>query len=170
MDGEFGNDGVRIGSDDLASNEKKARQKLEKIVRKLSDRHLVRLSAWLDGLRNSDNLRIESASPSLVSLSPGNKDLRLELISSLSGLRQDASRVISSTSRLNIQVNQGMNEARACSAQTIDQNPNEKPVSSLEGTQSVTVRAEMTKKRIPKKINKQRRFRRIKINYRTKIR
>lgn len=170
MDAEYGNDGVRICSDDLASNEKKARQKLEKIVRKLSDRHLVRLSAWLGGLRNSDNLRIESASPSLVSLSPGNKDLRLELVNSLSGLRQDASRVISSTSRLNIQVHQGMNKARARSAQTIGQNPNEKPVSSIEGTQSVTVRAEMAEKRISKKINKQRRFRRIQIKYRKESR
>lgn len=88
------------------SSEHQVRARLETIVRRLSTRHLVRLSAWLDGLRNSDNLVLESAS--LVSLSPAKESLRLELIRRLSTLKQDISNVLSSASRLNIH---GTNEA-----------------------------------------------------------
>lgn len=165
------NDGVVSGSDNLSSNVNKARGKLEKIVQKLSNRHLVRLSAWLDGLRNSDNLVVRVESASLVSLSPGNNDLRLELISRLSVLRQDVSTVISSASRLNIDAhNKGMNnQAHAArSAQNLAKNPNANVVASLEGVQAVSTssaRAELSKKRTPKTKNKQNRSRRIQINY-----
>ncbi len=90
------------GTDKHASaDENKARRKLEKIVSKLSTRHLVRLSAWLDGLRNSDNL-VAAESASLIALSPAKDELRRELIGRLSALKQDVSTVLSSASRLNV--------------------------------------------------------------------
>ena len=149
-------------NNDSQSNEHQARAKLETIVRRLSTRHLVRLSAWLDGLRNSDNL-VHVDSASLVSLSPAKDELRRELISRLSALKQDVSTVLSSASRLSIRVQDGMNNDRAQTPEandsaTVDRNRN--AVASLEGMSAAPAsRAELPTKRIAKK------KRRIKISY-----
>lgn len=155
-------DDVRTGNETHVPDENKARRKLEKIVQKLSTRHLVRLSAWLDGLRNSDNL-VHVDSASLVSLSPAKDELRRELISRLSALKQDVSTVLSSASRLSIRVQDGMNNDRAQTPEandsaTVDRNRN--AVASLEGMPAAPAsRAELPTKRIAKK------KRRIKISY-----
>jgi len=148
---------LRSGSDALLTEEIKARGKLKKIVPKLSNRHLVRLSAWLDGLRNADNL-IRGESASLVSLSRADDNLRLEMINRLSLLRQDVSTVISSASRLNIKVHQGAVEAHAHFARGNDSMP-------LEAVQASAERVTMRNNRIPKRKTKQHRVRRIKISY-----
>ena len=123
-----------------------ARKKIQEIAQKISDKHLVRLSAWLDGLRNSDGLvaravneneHDELSAASLVSLSSEKNALRLELIAKLSVLKQEISRVLSSTSRLllpNVEQQVGRQSQRqqeesavhvdARSAPTIDQNSN----------------------------------------------
>ena len=180
-DDECGNnDGVVSGSsnNNLSSNANQAaRGKLETIVQKLSNRHLVRLSAWLDGLRNSDNLVVLVESASLVSLTPSNNDLRLELIDRLSVLRQDVSTVVSSASRLNIDAHNkepiGRQAAHAArSVLNLAQNstaidvvsPAEKVLQAVSNSSSST-RTELSKKRTLKKKNKQNRFRRIQINY-----
>ena len=86
------------------------RNKLEKTIQKLSSRHLIRLSAWLDGLRNSDSLVLMD-SASLVALSSKNTELRLKLIKRLSVLKEEVTRVLSSASRLNIQVDKRKDQA-----------------------------------------------------------
>lgn len=151
---------VNIGDNSISSN---ARRNLEKIVQKLSNRYLVRLSAWLDGLRNSDNL-VWSESSSLVSLPPANDKLRLELIDSLSALKQDASTAIASASRLSIWVNETMNDAQAHSAQRNMRSRSRNGLLQLEGVPVVATGAEFSNRRIGRKNNK-RKFQRIKINY-----
>lgn len=84
-----------------------ARKKLEKLVDKLTTRHLSRLTLWLDGLRNADGLKLQSASSSLVSLPSESLAPRLNLIHQLTVTKQEVSRVLSSSSRLNIDARKG---------------------------------------------------------------
>jgi hypothetical protein len=86
------------------------RKKLEKTIQKLASRHLIRLSAWLDGLRNSDSLVLMD-SASLVALSSKNTELRLKLIKRLSVVKEEVTRVLASASRLNIQVDKRKDQA-----------------------------------------------------------
>ena len=148
-------------NDDHALEINKVRRRLETIVRKLSIKHLVRLSAWLDGLRNSDNL-VKTESSSLVSLSQENSDLRLELIDQLSALRQDVSRIISSAMRLNIKAHKGTNEVHT--------NPN-RNIANLRNGNVVSLRGrvqavpQFSNQSLPKKTNTHDRFRKIKIKF-----
>jgi hypothetical protein len=181
-DDECGNnDGGVSGTNDNnpSSNlNQAARGKLETIVQKLSNRHLVRLSAWLDGLRNSDNLVVRVESASLVSLSPRNNNLRLELIDRLTVLRQDVSTVVSSASRLNIGdhdkepiISQQAAPAGRSVLNLVENSTASDVVSPAErvlqavSNSSTSARAELSKKRTLKKKNKKNRFRRIQINY-----
>ncbi|VEU39546.1 unnamed protein product [Pseudo-nitzschia multistriata] len=113
-----GKGGLPPGAAEVPSREAQAaRRRLAAIVRRLSERHLVCLTAWLDGLRNSDGLvpagnnnnnnnnsssssANEARPASLVSLSREQTALRLETIERLSALKQDVSRVLSSAARL----------------------------------------------------------------------
>ena len=81
-----------------------ARKKLEKYTRQLSERHLNRLTLWLDGLRSADNLTKKTKSASLVTLSSETSRLRVSLIQELTESKEQVSRVLSSASRLNIAV------------------------------------------------------------------
>jgi hypothetical protein len=90
---------------DQAANQSRdidIRKKLEIYIQKLSSRHLTRISAWLDGLRNADNLALQPGSASLVSLSSELMKLRINLIGQISESKQAILRAISSASRLNI--------------------------------------------------------------------
>ena len=78
-----------------------AKQKLRTCVQKLSNVHLPRLTAWLDGLRNSDNLTIEK-SGSLVLLSSENIGKKVEYIDLFSDFKQEVSRILAASSRLEI--------------------------------------------------------------------
>jgi hypothetical protein len=98
------------------------RKKLEMTIQKLASRHLIRLSAWLDGLRNSDSLVLMD-SASLVSLSSKSIELRLKLIKRLSVLKEDVTRVLSSASRLNIQVDKRKEQDQAHIGAVATQNP-----------------------------------------------
>mmetsp|Transcript_13887 Transcript_13887/g.29242 ORF Transcript_13887/g.29242 Transcript_13887/m.29242 type:complete len:594 (-) Transcript_13887:20-1801(-) len=171
-----------------------ARKKLQEISQKISDKHLVRLSAWLDGLRNSDGLVVRavnehdepSSATSLVSLSSEKNVLRLNLIGKLSVLKQEISRVLSSTSRLllpNVQQQVGRQsreeENAARSAPTIDQNSNgcddvSLPLRGVMGLGLVagagtwTSFGKSSQKRKTKSVQqRQRQRRRIEINYNT---
>ena len=118
MRGDYANMRVDVGTNNQVSNVNSSKKKLEKLVEKLSNKHFVRLSAWLDGLRNADNL-CGTESASLVSISQEKNNLRLYLIKIISTLKQDISRIISSASQLNIQAFKGHDEFRCTrSAQT----------------------------------------------------
>eukprot|EP00531_Pseudo-nitzschia_arenysensis_P014697 CAMPEP_0116136364 /NCGR_PEP_ID=MMETSP0329-20121206/11684_1 /TAXON_ID=697910 /ORGANISM="Pseudo-nitzschia arenysensis, Strain B593" /LENGTH=623 /DNA_ID=CAMNT_0003631225 /DNA_START=49 /DNA_END=1917 /DNA_ORIENTATION=+ len=144
------------GTDKNAADEKKARRTMQKIVSKLATRHLVRLSAWLDGLRNSDNL-VAAESASLVALSPAKDELRRELIGRLSALKQDVSTVLSSASRLNIRgqnkdtTNIGEEQTTTSETNTGASDQNRSAVVSLEGMPAAPAsRAELGNKRLSK--------------------
>ncbi len=152
-----------------ASKENQARTTLEKIVRRLSTRHLVRLSAWLDGLRNSDNLVLSEESASLVSLSPSKESLQLELIRGLSALKQDISTVLSSASRLNIKA-QKQDEGVATIPTLSETNSATVPngPSSLlpfQGMAAAPPARRASANGPAQKKSKQKKFRRIQINY-----
>ena len=152
-----------------ASTDNQARVKLEKIVKRLSTRHLVRLSAWLDGLRNSDNLVLSKESASLVSLSPAKESLRLELIRGLSTLKQDISTVLSSASRLNIKAHEtdGAATTPMPSETNVSVVPNGTSSLPFQGIAAAPParRAAASSNGPPRNKRKQRKIRRIQINY-----
>lgn len=78
------------------------RKKLEKCIQKLSQNHLPRQTAWLEGLRNADTLVMTFSS--LVSMSSQSRKQRLDLVERLSELKQQITNTISSASRLRIDV------------------------------------------------------------------
>jgi hypothetical protein len=78
--------------------------KLENHTKVLAGRHLPRLTRWLDGLVNADNLVVGASS--LVSLPASTAKQRKDLVDQLSGLKQEASSIISSASRLDIKPNE----------------------------------------------------------------
>jgi len=136
----------------------RARRRLRAIVRKLSDTHLVRLSAWLDGLRHSDGLKAvvhrgndndkDNHAASLVAVSSETNALRRERIEELSAAKHDIARVVASASRLlrnedddndndngnkNEQENQPENQANE---EGKDSNPRPATISALRGISS----------------------------------
>ena len=90
---------------------KQAEAKVQRIIQKLATRHLLRLSAWLDGLRNSDGLVLlprdtstdtttttitNASSSSLVALSAQQQEHRLFLIQKFAGLKDEMTRLMAS--------------------------------------------------------------------------
>ena len=73
-----------------------------KCVKVLTRRHMTRLSMWVDGLTNADNLVLENSS--LVSLPSVTAQQRYELVERLSNLKQEVSSILSSASKLNIEI------------------------------------------------------------------
>lgn len=88
--------------DDEAQRKMRTRQKLQICVQKLSSVHLPRLTAWLDGLRNSDNLIVEPESGSLVLLSSTKSVTKAYHIDVYSRLKQEIARILAAASRLRI--------------------------------------------------------------------
>jgi len=139
------------------------RKKLERIIQKLSNRHLIRLSAWLDGLRNSDSLDLMNSSISLVSMSYEKNELRLKLIERISALKEDVSGVLSSAKRLNIQIYKNKEKAH-CGVAT--QNSSIRGLLHHKGTGDICERVSFETSRKNKQKSRRYRTRMIKINLR----
>jgi hypothetical protein len=81
-----------------AQQDSRTLEKLRKLVHLLVDRHLPRLSLWLDGLTNADNLVLKSSA--LVLLPPASTERRQQLVEKLSELKRSVSSILSSAAKL----------------------------------------------------------------------
>jgi hypothetical protein len=81
-----------------AQQDSRTLEKLRKLVHSLVDRHLPRLSLWLDGLTNADNLVLKSSA--LVLLPPASTERRQQLVEKLSELKRSVSSILSSAAKL----------------------------------------------------------------------
>ena len=91
------------GSNNQYSSE--TMEALQKYVRLLNDRHMPRLSAWVEGLTNSDNLTptlngSREVSSALVSLGADTVRRRHELLEQLANLKKTVASVLSSAMKL----------------------------------------------------------------------
>jgi hypothetical protein len=86
----------------------------KKCVKLLAVRHMTRLSMWLDGLTNADNLVIDSSS--LVSLPSDVAHLRNNLVERLSDLKRTISSILSSASRLSVETVEAGNPSSSASS------------------------------------------------------
>lgn len=81
--------------------------KFLKCVSRLSRRHMPRLSVWLEGLRNADNLVTSTNGKSLVSLPSDAASRRSQLVQRLTELKQTISSVLKSAVKLDINTGTG---------------------------------------------------------------
>jgi hypothetical protein len=89
-----------------------ARQRLDKAVRILSSRHLPRLTAWVEAVRQADNLVASDTSASaLVSMSPEAVRRRNDILRRLLELKTVVMQVLSSANRLGLETNAITNNA-----------------------------------------------------------
>jgi hypothetical protein len=84
----------------VQTQENKSTERLIKCVQLLSHRHMPRLSAWVEGLTNADNLVLESSS--LVLLPSATAQLRVELLERLLALKRMVASVLSAAQRLEV--------------------------------------------------------------------
>jgi len=78
----------------------KALTRLKSCVHRLGKRHLPRLSAWINGLTNADNLDLKDST--LISLSSDQVQLRRYLIEELTQRKQKVASVLASAARLQL--------------------------------------------------------------------
>ncbi len=115
---------------DAEAEEKRAAAlgKFQKCVSLLARRHMPRLSVWLEGLRNADNLVLVKAS--LVSLPSETASRRRKLIDMLTEMKQSVSSVLTSASRLDV---------NKCNGEDVDGAP-ESAIPSSESTALLSLR------------------------------
>jgi hypothetical protein len=79
-----------------------ARERFSKLVGFLSDRHLPRIRAWLEGLSRADRLQFPSPQSSLVLMPPDKSQKRAELHQRLITLKEQVSSILESAARLGL--------------------------------------------------------------------
>ena len=84
----------------VQTQDNRSTERLKKCVQLLSHRHMPRLSAWVEGLTNADNLVLESSS--LVLLPSATAQLRVELLERLLALKRMVASVLSAAQRLEV--------------------------------------------------------------------
>jgi hypothetical protein len=84
----------------VQTQDNKSSERLKKCVQLLSHRHMPRLSAWVEGLTNADNLVLDSSS--LVLLPSSTSQLRVELLKRLLSLKRVVASVLSAAQRLEV--------------------------------------------------------------------
>jgi hypothetical protein len=84
----------------VQTQDNKSTERLKKCVQLLSHRHMPRLSAWVEGLTNADNLVLESSS--LVLVPSATAQLRVELLERLLVLKRMVASVLSAAQRLEV--------------------------------------------------------------------
>jgi hypothetical protein len=111
IDFENPNTSIDNADDDGPAKNPQALSKLQKCVKLMASRHLPRLTLWLEGLTNADNLvsLMETSSSSLVSLPSSTAQLRSNLVERLSDLKQAISSILSSATRLNLETGEEVN-------------------------------------------------------------
>jgi hypothetical protein len=84
----------------VQTQDNKSTERLKQCAQLLSHRHIPRLSAWVEGLTNADNLVLESSS--LVLLPSATAQLRVELLERLLVLKRTVASVLSAAQRLEV--------------------------------------------------------------------
>lgn len=92
----------------VAASNPELMKRLQKCLRSLSGRHVPRISMWLDGLTNADNLVYKGGA--LVSLQNETSQLRGQLVDKLMEYKMSIASLISSTTRLSIDMARGDGE------------------------------------------------------------
>ena len=95
------NPSVKNVSESEKQQDPQTRNDFQKLVQLLASRHLPRLSLWLDGLNNADNL-VMNQSHSLVLLPSESMARRQALLEQLTELKRSVTSILSSATRLQL--------------------------------------------------------------------